>query len=51
MVAVLENEFFLSEILRRKVYLKSERVGRLEDFVIVETGKFLRISLPVAAVG
>jgi magnesium transporter len=44
MVAVLENEFFLSEILRRKVYLKSERVGRLEDFVIVETGKLPEVS-------
>ena len=44
MVAVLEKEFFLSEILGRKVYLKSERVGRLGDFVIVETGKLPEIS-------
>lgn len=44
MVAVLENEFFLSEILGRKVYLKTERVGRLADFVIVETGKLPEIS-------
>ena len=44
MVAVLEKEFFLSEILGRKVYLKSERVGRLEDFVIVETGKLPEVS-------
>ncbi|HTY02657.1 MAG TPA: CBS domain-containing protein [Rhodocyclaceae bacterium] len=44
MVAVLESEFFLSEILGRKVYLKSERIGRLDDFVIVETGKLPEIS-------
>jgi CBS domain-containing protein/sporulation protein YlmC with PRC-barrel domain len=43
-VAVLEHEFFLSEILGRKVYLKTERVGRLEDFVIVETGKLPEVS-------
>ncbi len=44
MVAVLEKEFFLSEILGRKVYLKTQRVGRLEDFVIVETGKLPEVS-------
>jgi CBS domain-containing protein/sporulation protein YlmC with PRC-barrel domain len=44
MVAVLEKEFFLSEILGRKVYLKTERVGRLDDFVIVETGKLPEVS-------
>jgi len=44
MVAVLEKEFFLSEILRRKVYLKTERVGRLEDLVIVETGKLPEVT-------
>jgi magnesium transporter len=44
MVAVLEKEFFLSEILGRKVYLRTERVGRLADFVIVETGKLPEIS-------
>lgn len=44
MVAVLEKEFFLSEILGRKVYLRTERVGRLDDFVIVETGKLPEIS-------
>src|ERR1700674_2833372 len=44
MVTVLEKEFFLSEILGRSVYLKSERVGRLDDFVIVETGKLPEVS-------
>jgi len=37
MVALFENQFFLSEILGRRVYLKSERVGRLDDLVIFET--------------
>lgn len=44
MVAVLEKDFFLSEIIGRKVYLKTERVGKLEDFVIVETGKLPEVS-------
>ncbi len=44
MVAVLEPKFFLSEILDRKVYLKSKRIGRLNDIVIVETGKFPEVS-------
>lgn len=44
MVAVLEREFFLSEIVGRKVYLRTVRVGKLEDFVIVETGKLPEIS-------
>ena len=39
MVTVMEQTFFLSEILGRKVYLKSVKCGKLEDFVIVETGK------------
>ena len=44
MVAVLEQKFFLSEILGRAVYLNTERVGRLDDIVIVETGKFPEVS-------
>lgn len=44
MVAVLEREFFVSEILGRKVYLKTERVGRLDDLVIVETGKLPEVT-------
>jgi CBS domain-containing protein/sporulation protein YlmC with PRC-barrel domain len=39
MVAVVEPEFFLSEVIRRRVYRHSEKVGRLQDLVIVETGK------------
>lgn len=44
MVTVLEKEFFLSEILGRKVFLKTEQVGKLEDFVIFETGKLPEVS-------
>jgi magnesium transporter len=44
MVAVLEREFFVSEILGRKIYRRTERIGRLQDFVIQETGKLPEIS-------
>ena len=44
MVAVLEREFFLTEILGRKVYLKSAKLGRLGDMVIVESGKVPEVS-------
>ncbi|MBF0422513.1 MAG: magnesium transporter [Magnetococcales bacterium] len=44
MVTILEKEFFLSEIIGRKVYLKTARVGKLADLVIVETGKLPEIS-------
>lgn len=44
MVAILEHKFFLSEIIGRRVYLKSERVGRLTDMVIVETGKLPEVT-------
>lgn len=44
MVNMLEKEFFLSEILGRKVYLKSRKLGWLADLVIVETGKFPEVS-------
>ena len=44
MVAVAESAFFLSEVLGRKVYLRTERIGRLDDFVIVETGKLPEVS-------
>ena len=44
MVAFLESEFFLSEILGRRVYLKSELIGRLHDLVIVETGKLPEVT-------
>lgn len=44
MVVVLEHKFFLSEIIDRKVYLKTQRIGRLSDMVIVETGKLPEVS-------
>lgn len=44
MVAVLEHKFFLSEIIGRKVYLINSKVGRLDDMVIVETGKLPEVS-------
>ncbi|MHB1620170.1 MAG: magnesium transporter MgtE N-terminal domain-containing protein [Sulfuricella sp.] len=44
MAAVLEQKFFLSEIIGRRAYLKTQRVGRLSDMVIVETGKFPEVS-------
>ena len=44
MVAVVEQTFFLSEIIRRKVYRHAQRIGRLQDLVIVETGKLPEVS-------
>ena len=44
MAAILEHKFFLSEIIGRRVYLKTERVGRLTDMVIVETGKLPEVT-------
>ncbi len=44
MVAALEHEFFLGEILGRRVYLKSRQIGRLDDLVIVETGKIPEVT-------
>jgi CBS domain-containing protein/sporulation protein YlmC with PRC-barrel domain len=44
MAIVLEHKFFLSEIIGRKVYLKTQRVGRLSDMVIIETGKLPEVS-------
>jgi magnesium transporter len=44
MVAVLEREFFVSEILGRKVFFRKERIGRLNDVVIVETGAIPEVS-------
>ncbi len=40
MVAILEQEFYLSELIGRRVYLTSTRIGKLKDLVIQEhTGK------------
>jgi CBS domain-containing protein/sporulation protein YlmC with PRC-barrel domain len=44
MVAVVEREFFLSEVIGRRVYWRSQRIGRLKDLVIVETGKLPEVS-------
>lgn len=44
MTTVLEHKFFLSEVIGRKVYLKAEQIGRLDDLVIVETGKLPEVS-------
>ncbi|MEI7824406.1 MAG: CBS domain-containing protein [Chlorobiaceae bacterium] len=36
MVTVLDREFFLSEIVGRRIYLKSNSIGKLKDVVIQE---------------
>ena len=36
MVTVLDREFFLSELIGRRVYLKSNSVGKLKDLVVQE---------------
>ncbi len=36
MVTVLDREFFLSEIVGRRIYLKSHSIGKLKDLVIQE---------------
>src|SRR5215472_8413299 len=44
MVTVLAQEFFLTEILGRRVFLKRRRVGTLGDLAIVETGRLPEVS-------
>ena len=44
MVSVLDTDFFLSEILDRKVFLKQQRIGRLADLAVTETGKLPAVS-------
>jgi len=44
MVAVVEPQFFLSEVIGRRVYRHAEKIGRLQDLVIVETGKLPEVS-------
>src|ERR1035437_2266938 len=44
MITGLDHTFFLSEIIGRKVYLGTEQIGRLDDVVIVETGKLPEVS-------
>src|SRR6202165_1516104 len=49
MATVIEQEFFLSEILGRRVFLKKKRIGRLSDLAIVETGKLPEVTQVVVA--
>jgi magnesium transporter len=44
MVTVLEHEFYLGEILNRRVFVKRHRIGRLGDLAIVETGKLPEVT-------
>jgi len=44
MPTVVEQDFFLSEILGRRVFAKKHRVGRLTDLAIVETGKLPEVT-------
>jgi magnesium transporter len=41
---VIEQEFFLSEILGRRVFVRKKRVGRLSDLAIVETAKLPEVT-------
>jgi magnesium transporter len=43
-VTVLEHEFFLSEILDRRVFARTKRIGRLSDLAIIETGKLPEVT-------
>jgi magnesium transporter len=43
-ITVLEQEFYLSEILNRKVFVRKHRIGRLSDLAIVETGKLPEVT-------
>jgi magnesium transporter len=44
MVTVLAQEFYLSEILGRRVFIGTERIGRVGDLAIVETGKLPEVT-------
>jgi magnesium transporter len=46
---VIEQEFFLSEILGRRVFVKKKPIGRLSDLAIVETGKLPEVTQLVVA--
>ena len=48
-MTVLEHEFFLSEILGRRVFAKKRRIGRLSDLAIVETGKLPEVTQVVVS--
>jgi magnesium transporter len=49
MATVIEPEFFLSEILGRRVFVKKKRIGRLSDLAIVETGKLPEVTQVVVS--
>jgi len=44
MVTVLAQEFYLSEILGRRVFIGTEKIGRVGDLAIVETGKLPEVT-------
>jgi magnesium transporter len=46
---VIEQEFFLSEILGRRVFVKKKPIGRLSDLAIVETGKLPEVTQVVVS--
>jgi CBS domain-containing protein len=48
-VTVLQSEFFLSEILDRRVFARTRQIGRLNDLAIVETGKLPEVTQVVVA--
>ena len=49
MATVIEQEFFLSEILGRRVFVKKKRIGRLNDLAIIETGKLPEVTQVVVS--
>src|SRR5271156_3657089 len=49
MATVIEQEFFLSEILGRRVFVKRRQIGRLSDLAIVETGKLPEVTYLVVS--
>ena len=49
MATVIEPEFFLSEILGRRVFVKKKAIGRLSDLAIVETGKLPEVTQVVVS--
>jgi magnesium transporter len=44
MATVIEQEFYLSEILGRRVFVKKKQIGRLSDLAIIETGKLPEVT-------
>lgn len=44
MVTVTTNSFYLSEIIGRRVLLGPKKLGKLQDMVIVETGKLPEVT-------